>query len=208
MPLRPEDINPNDVFTPEFITHAFKGGNIPCRLMHDHTCEYDAILRFIKIFKAAFKFYAPIHLIPVIIFKLKRIKKQPWKVIKGYLKNVFQSCMFLSVYMTILKYGMCIFRNLLGNRPLSILLAGVISFPGMFFEAPGRRTEMSLYFLSPFLESVWRWLDKRGYPVNIPNGEVYLFCTCVAIIMYCYERHPDTIKSTYRSLLSKLWGDD
>mmetsp|Transcript_6989 Transcript_6989/g.7837 ORF Transcript_6989/g.7837 Transcript_6989/m.7837 type:complete len:104 (-) Transcript_6989:35-346(-) len=103
---------------------------------------------------------------------------------------------------------MCMFKRLIGLRPLHIIISGLLSFPGMFFEAPGRRTEMSLYFLSPFLESLWKWLDKRGLVYNIPNGEVYLFATCVAIIMYCYERHPTTIKSTYYSLLKLLWGEN
>ena len=91
MPVRPEDINPLSVFSPEVLQQAFKGGELSCKHMHNHTCEYDACLRFFKIFWNAFKFYAPIHAIPVIIFKLKRMKTQPGKVLKGWLKNVSQS---------------------------------------------------------------------------------------------------------------------
>ena len=116
--------------------------------------------------------------------------------------------MFLATYMTLLKYGLCFFRNLVGNRPLHVLLAGFFSASGMYFEASGRRTEMSLYFLSPFLESLWKWFGKRGLMVNIPNGELYLFSICVSIVMYCYERHPSAIKGTYLSLLKMLWGEN
>ena len=208
MAKSPHNFNPYDIFPAEVIHRAFKGGNMPCKYMHPGTCEWDAVLRFFKIFFNASKFYAPIHMIPVLIFKMKKLKTEPWKVIKGYLKNVYKSCMFLATYMTILKYGMCLLKHLIGLRPLHVILAGMLSFPGMFFEASGRRTEMSLYFLSPFIESVWRWLDKRALVYHIPNGDVYLFSVCVAILMYCYERHPKTIKSTYLSLFKLLWGEN
>ena len=155
------------------------------------------------------KFYGPIHMIPVFIFKLKQLKKEPWKVIKGYLKNVCQSCMFLATYMSLLKYGLCFWRNLFGeNRPLSVILAGLWTFPGMFFEAEGRRTEMGLYFLSPFVEGVWKWFEKRGLISNIKNGDVYLFSFTMAIIMYCYQKEPTAIKKTYLTLCKKLWGEN
>ena len=191
------------------IDHAFKGGFFHCKDLHSHTCEFDAIQRFFIVFKNSLKFYGPIHLIPILIFKLKKMKTEPLKVIKGYLKNVSKSCMFLATYMTLLKYGLCLFKNIMGqNRPLMIILAGLWTFPGMFFEAEGRRTEMSLYFFSPFVEGVWKWFVKRGYVTSIPNGDVYLFSFTMAIIMYCYQMEPTAIKSTYLSLLKKLWGEN
>ena len=101
---------------------------------------------------------------------------------------------------------MCLFRNLLGNRPLHVILGGLCTFPGMFWEAASRRTEMSHYFLSPFLEGVWIWLKKRGIVVDIPNGDVILFSLTMAIVMYCYQNHKDTIKGTYLSLFKRMWG--
>ena len=191
------------------IQKGFKGGFFHWKDLHDHTCEWDAFQRFFIVFKNSLKFYVPIHLIPVIIFKLKRLKKEPMRVIYGFLKNVFRSCMFLATYMTILKYGLCFFKNLSGqNRPLNVILAGICTFPGMYWEADGRRTEMGLYFLSPFIEGMWKWFEKRGLVSAIKYGDVYLFAITMAIIMYCYQMEPAAIKNTYLSLCKKLWGEN
>ena len=159
---------------------------------------------FFMVFTNSLKFYVPIHLIPVIIFKLRKLRKEPKRVIYGFLKNVGRSCMFLATYMSILKYCICLFKNLSGqNRPLVVILSGLCTFPGMYWEAPGRRTEMGLYFLSPFLEGMWMWFEKRGYVTSIKYGEIYLFVFAMAIIMYCYQQEPDAIKDTYLSLCKK-----
>ena len=199
-----------DIGLPEHVIQkGFKGGFFHCKDLHEHTWEWDAFKRFFIVFKNSLKFYVPIHLIPVIIFKLKRLKKEPGRVIYGFLKNVFRSCMFLATYMTILKYGLCLFKNISGqNRPLNVILAGLWTFPGMYWEADGRRTEMGLYFLSPFIEGMWKWFAKRGYVTAVKYGDVYIFAVTMAIIMYCYQMEPTAIKNTYLSLCKKLWGEN
>mmetsp|Transcript_12182 Transcript_12182/g.13892 ORF Transcript_12182/g.13892 Transcript_12182/m.13892 type:complete len:138 (-) Transcript_12182:65-478(-) len=137
------------------------------------------------------------------------MKTEPGKVLYGFLKNVCRSCLFLATYMGILKYGLCLMRNLTKqHRPLNVIVAGMITFPGMFWEQEGRRTEMGLYFLSPFLEGIWKWFAKRGIVVPIKNGDVLVFATTMAIIMYCYQMEPQAIKNTYLSLCKKLWGEN
>lgn len=192
------------------INRWFKGAHIPCRHLHPGTTwEWETIKRFFILLKNSSKFYGVIHLLPVILFKLKKLSKDPWKVIKSYLYGLFWSWMFLTTYMTLLKYGSCFFKNLFhNNRPLNIILAAAWTFPGLFWETDGRRTEMSLYFLSPFFEGVQLWLDKRGLWIPIKHGEVYLFMVTMAIIMYCYQTERDSIKSLYKSLFEKIWGEN
>ncbi|CAI2379991.1 unnamed protein product [Moneuplotes crassus] len=196
-------------FPKDLAQKCVKGGMFYCQhdLHKGYLCESYAIVRAFQVMKNASKFYGTIHLLPVLIFKLKKLRKEPLKVIKGYVKNVAKSCLFLATYMGLLIYGLCIFRRLLGNRPLHVIFAGLWTFPGMFWEAEGRRTEMSHYFLSPFLEGVWMWLKKRGLVADIPNGDVLLFSVTMAIIMYCYQFHQSAIKGTYLSLFKKLWGE-
>mmetsp|Transcript_19489 Transcript_19489/g.21798 ORF Transcript_19489/g.21798 Transcript_19489/m.21798 type:complete len:189 (-) Transcript_19489:49-615(-) len=186
-----------------------KGANFLCQhdLHKGYLCETYALKRAFDVMVNASKFYGTIHLLPVIIFKLKKIKTEPFKVLKGYLKNVSRSCLFLATYMGLLIYGICFWRRLIGNRPLHVINAGLLTFPGMFWEAEGRRTEMSHYFLSPFLESIWMWLKKRGLAADIPSGDVLLFSITMAIIMYCYQFEQSVIKGTYLSLFKKLWGE-
>lgn len=185
-----------------------KGANFHCKDMHEgYLWESYVLMRMTQVFFHSAKFYGTIHLIPVIIFKLKKLRKEPFKVILSYIKNVCKSSMFLTSYLGLLVYGFCTFRRLLGNRPLHIILSGLWTFPGMFWEAEGRRTEMSHYFLSPFLEGIWMWFKKRGLVADVMYGEIGLFMITMAIIMYCYQNEKDAIKSTYMTLFKRLWGE-
>ena len=199
----------NTRFPKELANECMKGGIFKCQhhLHKGYLCETYALSRMLDVLYNSSKFYGAIHLLPVLIFKLKKIRKEPFKVLKGYVKNVARSCLFLSTYMSLLVYGMCFWRRLVGNRPLHVIISGLLTFPGMFWEAEGRRTEMSHYFLSPFLEGAWMWLKKRGLVFDVPNGEVIIFAITMAIIMFCYQFEQSAIKGTYLSLFKKLWGE-
>ena len=54
------------------------------------------------------------------------------------------------------------------------------------FEPASRRTELALYMFPRFLESLFLFMEKRGYIKSIPNGEVLVFACAMSIIMYCY----------------------
>lgn len=56
----------------ELAQHVLNGGFIHCRDIHDYSCAYNTFLKFLTVLKVAFKFYLPIHVIPV-LFKRKRI---------------------------------------------------------------------------------------------------------------------------------------
>lgn len=60
----------------ELLDHAYRGGFIHCRDIHDHSCNYNTWLKFKSIFRAAIKFYLPIHCIPVLLFKSKQLMKE------------------------------------------------------------------------------------------------------------------------------------
>ncbi len=49
--------------------YLHKGGFLDCKDLHDGTCIEESILRFVTVFKNTYKYYIPIHLIPLIIFK-------------------------------------------------------------------------------------------------------------------------------------------
>ena len=60
----------------ELAEHIFKGGFIHCKDLHDHACWYHGVLKFYDIFKRAPKFYLPLHLIPVLLFKRKKLMQE------------------------------------------------------------------------------------------------------------------------------------
>ena len=55
------------------LENVYKGGFISCKYIHKHSCERNVWLKFRSVFWAANRFYIPIHLIPVLLFKRKRI---------------------------------------------------------------------------------------------------------------------------------------
>ena len=59
----------------ELAQHVINGGFIHCRDIHDHSCLWNSFLKFLVVLKVAFKFYLPVHGIPV-LFKRKRIVEQ------------------------------------------------------------------------------------------------------------------------------------
>lgn len=60
----------------ELIDHAFKGGFINCKDLHLNSCNYNTWLKFKMLIPLALKFYTPIHLIPVLIFKRGALSKE------------------------------------------------------------------------------------------------------------------------------------
>ena len=68
------------VLSKELKQNIINGGFIECKDIHDYSFEYEAALRFWRVFKLALKFYLPIHLVPLLIFKGKRIRKELAKV--------------------------------------------------------------------------------------------------------------------------------
>ena len=57
----------------ELADHVYRGGFIHCKDIHDHGCVYNALLKFQSVFKAATKFYVPLHTIPVLLFKRRAL---------------------------------------------------------------------------------------------------------------------------------------
>ena len=59
----------------ELLEHAYKGGFIECKHIHANSCNKNSLIKFITVFKSAIKFYMPIHLIPVLLFKRKALSE-------------------------------------------------------------------------------------------------------------------------------------
>ena len=143
------------------------------------------------VMNASWKFYLHIHLIPVLIFKFKLLKKGDKKYIfqqlKHVLKGTLKSCLFLSTYIALFRYGLCVFKNLRHKVDRwNVILAGFLSGFGLLWEPPGRRTELALYFLPRFLEALWGFSKKRQWVTPIKHGEIIIFAIAMGIIMYCY----------------------
>jgi hypothetical protein len=83
---------------------------IECGYLHpNHTCFTYGMTLWAKVLPGCFLMYAPIHLIPVLVYKRKMLFKDPLSVIVGFLKNSLRSAMFLAVFNSIMVSVMCTF---------------------------------------------------------------------------------------------------
>ena len=166
---------------------AFREGFLHCKYIHQHSCEYQAMHKFVSVMNIAWKFYLPIHVIPLLIFKRKRLREAPKQTLKQVAKNLLLSCLFLSTYITIFRYLTCFTKNYRQRMDKwNIIISGFFATFAIMFEPSHRRTELALYLFPRFLEALWNWLEKRGFVKSVPNGEVLIFAMAMSIIMYCY----------------------
>ena len=191
----------------EWLDKVYRGEFVPCKVIHDHSCEWNALRKFWLVFSMAYKFYIPIHVLPAVIFKRKRLMKEPIKILKACIKNIIKSSLFISIYVASFWYFCCLSRNFRKvTDKWNIIIAGFFCSFSVLFEPAHRRTELALYMFPRFLESMFLFLEKRGYLKSVANGEVFVFAVALGIIMYCYQNEERNIKSTYLSMFKKYWG--
>ena len=155
----------------------------------------------------AYKFYIPIHFLPALIFKWKKLTSEPLKILKKAIVNIIKSSLFLSVYVSIFHYFVCFFQNKRRSTDKwNVICASFICSFAVLFEPANRRTELALYMFPRFLESIHLALAKRGYVKSYANAEVLIFAFAMSVIMYCYQNEDRNIKSTYLSMFKKFWG--
>jgi hypothetical protein len=95
----------------ELKQHIINGGFLDCKDFHDHSCLWEALNRFAIVFKASYKYYIPIHLIPLLIFKRRRLIREPGKTLGHTIVSYLKSVCFMSLYVCILKYSLCKTKN-------------------------------------------------------------------------------------------------
>ena len=84
---------------------------MPCSVIHDHSCEMHFVKRFLLVFNLAYKFYIPIHVLPALIFKRRKLTKEPLKILKAAAKNILKSTLFISCYVSFYWYFICKIKN-------------------------------------------------------------------------------------------------
>ena len=105
---------------------CYHGKNVPCSAIHAHSCEREALNRFIIVFKMATKLYAPIHALPVLIFKRKQLKLEPMRVFLKTLKAIMRSTTFLALYIASFWYVFCLLSRYRGKMDAWNVVGGGI----------------------------------------------------------------------------------
>ena len=62
--------------TEEIAAKVIRGEFIPCSYIHNYSCLRCAIFKFVSVLKLASAFYFPVHFIPVLLFKRKKLRER------------------------------------------------------------------------------------------------------------------------------------
>ena len=206
LPLPPEllSVAPADLFPgvrvgpPVFkpCRHAWHGGR-SCLVAH--------VADLPRAFAAACRMYAPIHMVPLVLFRAGTLWKAPLTSLRKAVRAVYQSAAFLTVYVFCVRAGACLARHIVGPHLAWWQFAGIAPFAalGLAFESPKRNSELTLYTLMRGLDVVWQLLEREWWVARLAHGEVALFAASMALLLALPR---SDFKSTYRSVLNFMFG--
>jgi hypothetical protein len=192
----------------ESIAKVLRGEFIPCDLYHPGSCEFNALKRFIHVFNLAIKVYLPVHLAPLLIFKLKALMTNPVPHLNKLLISLLKSCGFISAFGFLIRYGLCRFGSVFGYGRLTWACSTVLASLSLGIETENRRTELALYLLPRALEACWNMSVSRHWVKSLPQGDWLLFAVAISTLMCYFQTDPKNIKPTYRSIFRILFGDN
>lgn len=130
---------------------------VPCQMVHmgaGPSCHWHAVVRFVETFKFAIKMYLPLQL-------LLKSSKLSMKAARKVMEESVRSSLFLSTFVALFYYGVCMSRTLVGpqlNRILGLspmfwdsgacIAAGsVLCGWSVLVEDGKRRQEMAMFVL-------------------------------------------------------------
>ncbi|KAN0040374.1 hypothetical protein ACTA71_012267 [Dictyostelium dimigraforme] len=170
-----------------------------CQTFHPwaKTCSSSASQIWIAVFLAGLKLYAPLFLVPALIFKRKRT-----------LPEILRSSVFLGTYAGVFSGAICLIRRILGRdlksmAAISGFFAGLLS---ILIEKKSRRSELALYCLNQAIEVVWKMAAARKLVPLFKNGEVLVYMIASSILLYFYQNEPDSLRSNMNGLLKFFVG--
>lgn len=191
----------------ELINMYRAGQFVSCSNFHTGSCEGKAINRFLKMAKFFSFFYGPAHVLPILIFKLKELKRDPVHLILHALKNTLRSVSMGCSLVAIIQYLLCQLPKIFGGcSRINWYIISFLSSLTIFIEAPSRRGELALYLAPRAVESFWNVMKKYGFPIRIKYFEVFLFSLAMGILTYFLHNDDKHIKPTYRSSLRHILG--
>jgi len=185
------------------------GGLDVCQVMHPgQHCLPHAVRFFVTGLGRAAAIYLPVHAIYALMLVARSHKPAAVlaKIAWRFAQNVFWSCAFLSMYVTMaFKLG-CFWLQWFNIRQPTALYA-TMWLPGLavLLDHKSRRLELALYCLPKAIEIFWGWHMKRP----LQHTHWLLFALAMAGMSHSYQRHSEvSIRPSVRVALKWLWGSN
>ncbi|CAI7622000.1 unnamed protein product [Penicillium bialowiezense] len=184
---------------------------IPCEMVHmgcGPNCEKHALYRFAKTFKFACATYIPLQ----IIFRLRGMKSAT--ALRRALADAARSSAFLSSFVSLFYYGVCLARTRVGPRifdPKTVTPAmwdsGLCVGMGCFMcgwsvlaEKARKRQELAL-FVAPRAAAT---VLPRLYDKKYQNRERIAFALSAAILITCLRERPSMVRGVFGRITSSV----
>lgn len=170
----------------------------PCAFAHTHDSG--------PVAARCLKVYAPVHLIPLLLFKRKQLLDSPVVALAKAGRGIALSTGFLTSFVWMVKTALCTLRTTrMRDDRWQPLVAGFLSFPSLMLESRQRASELMLYCVTKGLRVAFSLAELRGAVRRLPHSEVLLFSIAMALMMLTDRRD---LKSMWSSGLRFIVGDD
>jgi len=193
---RPEEHNQTYL---KFITHH--GGHpeamqalwqLPmtaCEHIHPTTSHLWHFISFYPTgMKRAFKVYAPVFLVTMFFSH----KKNFWRA----MESIFRSSLFLTSYCALAWASACLMVPFKGNNPLSrqqLFCHTWIAGLATPLETPGRQAELAAYCMTYAAETVFHYLERRGYITLSPSLNLFVLAFSAGALIHYSEQQPQVV---------------
>jgi hypothetical protein len=181
-----------------------------CQGILYQTSAVTGILRdWIEGLGRASRVYAPVHLLPLVLFKFANLRENPQSTLIKAGLSMFSSMMFLTTYQSIVKASQIVLHEgRLGNTPgpadWKFITSGALTGVACLFEKPHRVNELMLYCVPRAFEATYTLLERRGRAGYVPFGEVLIFMLTTGIIL---SQDQSDFKPTYGRLVRWVVGE-
>ena len=165
------------------------------------------MVKFLNIFKNTNKMYFFVHLIPLVLYKRKDLKKQPIKTIVKFIFGWLRSMLFVCSFALLSRAAWC---SAIGQGKVSygkftgwMILASL----GILLESKSRMPEYGMNLLPRYFESLPIFLGKMRIFPNIPFGINIMSAIAFALMCKVYFSDQKSIKTQFRWLISCILGE-
>jgi hypothetical protein len=174
-------------------------------LHHSQSCVSHLISYAASGWLRAASLYAPVHLLPLILFRPALMRK-PVGVATDTALKVGRSALFLSSYCAAGFATLCfcaLTAQAVGTPPKRWHAATLSSLCGLalLFEKPGRRVELALYTT---LQALRCWPFPKAKEEMRKHMSVPAFALACGVLSHHFAWHPHTVRSSYRAILTRF----
>ena len=178
-----------------------------CHDFHQHSCLVPQLLKGIGVVGSFGPLYLVVHVLPVLLYKRKQMRKEPGAVLKKVLRGWLKSLLFAFGIAFVSRRGWCEMSHNGTINMWRLIFYYALASCTLLFEAPSRRGEIAINVFPRYLESIPIYLSKIDMLPRIPKAANLLLGAGMGITSYCYFTDDTCIKSHIRWLVSLIAGD-